>query len=251
MATIDGAPRYLSKPRARIDMKLALLCRGGFVILALVLLITSTTLSAQHQTSIAEEIEWTWEVRPQHVDPNLPNVLLLGDSITRNYYPEVTKDLDGVANVYLMASSSSVGDPRLLRQITEFAALQHVSFALIHFNNGMHGWGYTEAQFRAGFPLFLKAIEALTGHGKLIWATITPVKSETTMGATNPRIDARNALAKVFIERQKIPIDDQHLLMTHHIDLYEDTIHFNKAGSDIMGDQAAEIIKQVLRFTSR
>src|SRR3981081_2898230 len=75
---------------------------------------------AQEPTSRTEEIEWTWEVRPVQANPKLPNVLLLGDSITRNYYPEVTRQLSGVANVYLMASSTSLGDPRLVRQIEEF-----------------------------------------------------------------------------------------------------------------------------------
>jgi hypothetical protein len=105
---------------------------------------------AQMSSSIPEEIEWTWEVRPPHPNPKLPNVLLLGDSITQNYFPQVTKDLEGIANVYLMASSTSVGDPRLPSQIAEFSAMEHVSFRVVHFNNGMHGWGYTEAQFESG-----------------------------------------------------------------------------------------------------
>jgi hypothetical protein len=42
---------------------------------------------AQEATSKTEEIEWTWEVRPVHADAKLPNVLLLGDSITRYYFP--------------------------------------------------------------------------------------------------------------------------------------------------------------------
>jgi hypothetical protein len=46
--------------------------------------------------------------RPPHPDDSLPNVLLVGDSITRNYFPEVTRQLKGVANVYLMASSICV-----------------------------------------------------------------------------------------------------------------------------------------------
>jgi hypothetical protein len=69
------------------------------------------SLAAQKAVSIPEEIEWTWEVRPPHPDPKLPNVLLLGDSISRAYFPKVTKDLAGVANLYLMASTTSVGDP--------------------------------------------------------------------------------------------------------------------------------------------
>src|SRR6202047_1164800 len=89
------------------------------------------SLAAQEATSIPEEIEWTWEVRPPHPDPKLPNVLLLGDSITRNYFPEVTSDLTGVANVYLMASSTSVGDPRLGRQMAEFATMEAVLFSVV------------------------------------------------------------------------------------------------------------------------
>jgi hypothetical protein len=217
-----------------------------FAIFSLSLVARPTLLRSQDQTSILEEIEWTWEVRPQLADPQLPNVLLLGDSITRNYFPEVTKDLSGIANVYLMASSTSVSDPRLPHQIAEFATMQGVSFAVVHFNNGLHGWGYTEAQFKSGFPIFLQAIRTLPGRGKLIWATITPVKPEASNGASNPRIDARNAIARAFIEAEKIPVDDQHALMTQHLDLYEDPFHFNKAGSAIMGAQAATIIRRAL-----
>lgn len=215
-------------------------------VLSLSLALRPSLLSAQNETSIPEEIEWTWEVRPQVADSKLPNVLLLGDSITRNYFPQVTKDLGGIANVYLLASSTCVGDPRLSRNIAEFAALQGVSFAVVHFNNGLHGWGYTEAQFKSGFPVFLQAIRALPGHGKLIWTTITPVKSEASNGASNSRIDARNAIARTFIEADRIPIDDQHALMAQHSELYEDAFHFNKAGSAMMGVQAATIIRRAL-----
>lgn len=217
------------------------------VVAILLCLFGSSCLLAQAASSIPEEIEWTWEVRPPHPIPTLPNVLLLGDSITRNYFSQVTKDLEGIANVYLMASSTSVGDPRLASQIAEFSAMEHVPFRVVHFNNGMHGWNYTEAEFESGFPAFLRAIHVLPGRGKLIWATITPIKLEATIGATNPRIEERNRVAKVFVEAEKIPIDDQHALMTHHADLYEDSVHFNKAGSAIMGDQAAALIKQALQ----
>src|SRR5260370_40090285 len=213
-------------------------------VLSLGILIESSSLRAQRLASMPEEIEWTWEVRPQHAHPKLPNVVLLGDSITRNYFPQVTQDLRGVAIVYLMASSPSVGDPCLSHQIAEFAATQRVSFAVIHFNNGMHGWGYTEAQFQSSFPLFLRAIRSLPGRGKLIWATITPVKGEASGGATNPRIDARNAVAHAFIEAEKILFDDPHGLMIRHIDLYEEPVHFDENGSAIMGRHAATMIKR-------
>jgi lysophospholipase L1-like esterase len=199
-------------------------------------------------TSIPEEIEWTWEVRPPHPDPKLPNVLLLGDSLSRNYFPEVTKDLAGTANVYLMASSTSVGDPRLPREIREFAKMENVPFRIVHFNNGMHGWDYTEAQYQAAFPEFLRTVRSLVAtKSGLIWATITPVQPKAFNGATNGRVDARNAIAQTFIHAAHIPIDDQHALMMQHQNLYQDTVHFNAAGSNLMGDQAAAAISAQLK----
>ncbi len=202
---------------------------------------------AQKAASIPEEIEWTWEVRPSHPDAQLPNVLLLGDSITRNYFPQVTKDLAGVANVYLMASSTSVGDPRLPGQIKEFAALEQVRFRVVHFNNGMHGWAYTESQYKAAFPSFLRAVHSLVGKdGALVWASITPVRPDATNGATNPRIEERNAIAEALIKRAGIELDDQYKLMQLHQDLYKDSVHFNTAGAQIQGDQAASTICSAL-----
>jgi lysophospholipase L1-like esterase len=199
-------------------------------------------------TSIPEEIEWTWEVRPPHPDPKLPNVLLLGDSLSRNYFPEVTKDLAGTANVYLMASSTSVGDPRLVREIREFAKMENVPFRIVHFNNGMHGWDYTEAQYQAAFPEFLRTVRSLVAtKSGLIWATITPVQPKAFNGATNGRVDARNAIAQTFIHAAHIPIDDQHALMMQHQNLYQDTVHFNTAGSNLMGDQVAAAISAQLK----
>lgn len=200
------------------------------------------------QRSIPEQIEWTWEVRPQHPDPALPNVLLIGDSLTRNMFPEVVKDLDGTANVYLFAASTSVGDPRLTRQIAEFAKMEDVRFRVVHFNNGMHGWKYSEAQFRAGFPAYLHEVEKLvSGRRELIWATITPVLPTASGGATNARIDARNAIALSFVRAAGIRVDHQHALMLKHQDLHQDPVHFNKEGSDMEGDQATAMIQQALK----
>jgi hypothetical protein len=202
----------------------------------------------QKQISIPEEIEWTWEVRPPHADPALPNVLLLGDSITRNYFPEVTKNLKGTANVYLMAVSTSVGDPRLPRQIEEFAAMEDVTFRVVHFNNGMHGWNYTEAQYKGALPDLLHGVEQIApSHHAMIWATITSVQIQAFNGATNERINERNRIAQALFSSLGITIDDQHALMMKHLDTYEDTVHFGPAGAALMGDQAAETIRAALR----
>ena len=208
----------------------------------LLVVFASTACPAQRPVSIPEEIEWTWEVRPQHADPQLPNVLLLGDSITRNYYPGVVHGLDGQANVYLLATSASVGDPRLRDEIRQFYAMESVRFDIVHFNNGMHGWGYSEEQYKEAFPGFLRAVRSIARKGGLIWTTTTPVRSDASNGASNPRIDARNEIAKTFVSSRSIAVDDQHLLMSHHSDLYQDSVHFNDTGASI---QAAQVVASI------
>lgn len=218
---------------------------GALLLFALVM----PAAHAQKLVSIPEQIEWTWEVRPLHPNPKLPNVLLLGDSISRNYYPEVKKDLAGMANVYLMATSICVGDPRLPVEIAEFNRMENVHFAVVHFNNGMHGWAYSEAQYREGFPSYLRSVRDLVGkHGVLIWANTTPVKPHANAGgATNARIDARNNIARPFVQAAGIPIDNQHDLMMKHQDLHEDPVHFNPKGAAIQGDQVAATIRVALK----
>jgi hypothetical protein len=196
--------------------------------------------------SITEKIEWTWADRPEHPDPNLPNVLLIGDSITRAYYPETSRLLSGKANCYLFATSASSGDARLLRQIANLTDIMPANFAVIHFNNGMHGWGYTEQQYSQGLPAFAVAVRKLSPSASLIWASTTPVRKPTSAGATNERVHQRNQLALAVMKRAHIAIDDQESLMLQHQDLHQDDVHFTPAGSALQATQVAQTILQAL-----
>ena len=206
----------------------------------------SCVVSAAPQSK-PEEIEWTWEVRPPDPNASLPNVLLVGDSITRNYFPEVTRNLKGIANVYLMASSISVGDPRLPAELASFSKMEGVSFRVVHFNNGMHGWQYSESEYKSGFPAFLSAVRQIAPGAALIWASTTPVRKDKEPGPTNARVEARNAIALTLAGN--LAVDDQHALMARHADLYLDDVHFNDAGSNIAGDAAAQTIRHALEGT--
>ena len=201
---------------------------------------------APAQKSILETIEWTWAAKPDNPDPALPNVLLLGDSITRGYYPEVTKLLAGHANCYLFATSAASGDPRLIRQVDDYFAMMPIKFAVIHFNNGMHGWKYTEPAYGSSLPQLVEALQAKSQGAKLVWATTTPVHAANSGGATNPRIDERNTASLGTMQRFRIPIDDQHALMAAHDDLHNGSVHYTEAGSAVQAKQVQQIIEKLL-----
>ena len=208
---------------------------------------------AQAQLPITEKIEWTWSDRPAKTVAGLPNVLLEGDSITRGYYPAVEKDLSGVANVYLFATSACSGDPRLPGQLRDYFGMMGLHFAVVHFNNGMHGWGYTEAQYAAGLPKMIAALRADAPGATLIWTTTTPLlHGPATPGgpgtavATNARIDARNRLAAAVMRRADIPTDDLHALMLEHQDLHKGDVHYTDAGYAAAAEQVAASIRKAL-----
>jgi len=204
----------------------------------------------QQRRMVTEKIEWTYSDQPGTPDPSLPNVLLIGDSITRAYYPAVAKNLDGKANCYYFATSASVGDKRLPHQLAEYFAMIHVAFQVVHFNNGMHGWGYSEDEYAEYFGELPAAIQVGAPHARLIWASTTPVRKDQPGGANNPRIEARNAIAAHLVG-STVPIDDQYSLMKSRGYLHSDDVHFNSEGSTVQATQAVDTIVKLLQTPSK
>src|SRR5690348_1600498 len=146
-----------------------------------------------------EAIEWC-DIWISHAnETNLPRVLLIGDSIARDYYPEVEKRLAGKAFVARLTSSRFLADPVFLKEIE--LVLDQMKFDVIHFNNGMHGWQYSEADYRKAFPAFVETIRDHAPKASLIWAATTPLRdgkgatSSPMANYSNERIAARNAIA--------------------------------------------------------
>lgn len=195
-----------------------------------------------------EGIEWC-DIWIAHANEDkLPRVLLIGDSITRGYSDGVDKELTGKAYVARLANSQFLNDPMLLAQIA--MVLDNVKFDVIHFNNGMHGWTYSEDDYRKYFPAYLDTIRKHAPNAKLIWATTTPLKESKPVPlgsheASDERIAARNAIALEFIKPYNIPVDDLNALMAGHPEYHDaGNVHFNNQGKDLQAAHvAAEIVK--------
>jgi hypothetical protein len=198
-----------------------------------------------------ESIEWC-DIWISHAnETNLPRVLLIGDSITRAYYPEVEKHLEGKAYVGRLSSSAFISDPVLLKQIE--MVLGEYKFDVIHFNNGMHGWQHSEKEYEQAFPKFLKTIQKYAPEAKLVWANTTPLKVSPTLPAndqtqaTDERIAARNAIALKLVQTKGIPVDDLNTPMRGHPELHSDNVHFNDQGVALQAAQVAAHIEKQLR----
>ena len=197
---------------------------------------------------IRERIEWAdiWVTDADKDD--LPRVLLIGDSITRGYFGEVEKHLAGKAYCARLTTSKCVSDPSFTDEVQ--LLLKHYRFAAIHFNNGLHGWGYSEEQYRNGLAETVDAIREQSGDAKLIWATTTPVRDRSDLkqfAERTERVEARNEIAAEIMAERKIPTNDLFGLVKDHPDWYSsDGTHFNGKGKEAQGKQVADIVAKAI-----
>jgi hypothetical protein len=242
----DGFQAILQPEKSSIVMTKRLLP----IVFIVCSILSAEAKPADYSPSSKESIEWC-DIWISHAnETNLPRVLLIGDSISRDYYPSVEKRLEGKAYVGRLSTSAFISDPILLKEIK--MVLTEYKFDVIHFNNGMHGWQHSEKEYEKAFPKFLKTIQKYAPNAKLIWANTTPLKASPNLPpgndtqATDERIAARNAIALKFVQAAGIPVDDLNSLVRGHPEFHSDNVHFNSHGVDLEAVQVtAEIEKQL------
>jgi hypothetical protein len=197
---------------------------------------------------LRERIEWCdiWITNADKDD--LPRVLLIGDSITRGYFGDVEKALEGKANCARLTTSRCICDPVFFEEL--MLMLRQVRFAVIHFNNGLHGMGYTQAQYRQGFA---QLMEALREHGqgaKLIWTATTPVRKRGALAELDDSteiVKERNRIAAEFVAEAGLPTDNLFDIGIGHPEYYsDDGVHFNAEGRAVQAKQVSQTIEPCL-----
>ena len=194
-----------------------------------------------------EGIEWC-EIWIPEADNNtkLPRVLLIGDSIANSYHGKVADLLRGKVSVSKLATSKSVGDPLLLAEVA--LVLDQGPFDVVHFNNGLHGRDYSEAEYRTSFPELIATIRKHAPNAKLIWRTSTPTHpagDNSKFDEFTARVKVRNQIAKEIVTKEGIPIDDLFGLVADHSDYFSpDGVHFSGKGVEVA---AADVAEQILK----
>lgn len=198
---------------------------------------------------IRERIEWidVWVTDADKDD--LPRVLLVGDSITRGYFGGVEKHLAGKAYCAWLTTSKCVSDATFNDDL--LLLMKQYKFTAIHFNNGLHGWGYTEEQYRDGLLKTVAAVKEHSGGATLIWTTTTPVREKEDLqkfAERTERVKVRNKLAAEIMKSNGVSTNDLFGLVKDHADWQStDGVHFNAKGNEALAKQVAESVSKELQ----
>lgn len=217
-------------------------------ILLFVFVISSTFVYSQKNIH-RENTEWAnfWMTNVNDLD--LPHILFIGNSITQRYAPVVAEKLKGKAYCSYLTTSKSLGDPLYLKEVE--LALSHNKYSIIHFNNGLHGFAYTDDEYINSFPKLFKLLKKYAPNAKLIWATITPIRDKKTLEISldNERVIKRNELVLNYLKGKDVVINDLYTLMFKKTNFYTvgDGIHPNKDGVEFLSEK---VMSKIVNFIS-
>ncbi len=182
-------------------------------------------------------------------DGKLPRVLLVGDSIVASYAEAVAKLLEGKVTVAYLATSKCVGDPAIYGELAMVMA--GYRFQIVHFNNGLHGFDVSEADYARGLSDFVDAIESLAPEAKRVWASSTPITLVGNPAELDPernaRVCERNRLAAGIMADRNIPVNDLYTSVVGRAELSAgDAYHYTKDGAQVLAEQVAETLTRLL-----
>jgi len=204
-------------------------------------------------------------------DPKLPNVLLIGDSISIGYTPAVGELLKGQANVYRPCSPDGAkvincGDTaKGLAELSQW--LGDKKWAVIHFNWGLHDLKYMaqgegkklvldKVNGKQVRPVeeYARNLEELVTRlkatgAKVIFATTTLVPEGEPGRAAGDEI-RYNAAAVEVMKKQCVPMNDLHGVtkgFAPEMFMRPGNVHYSEAGSKKLAERVAEAIRAALK----
>ncbi len=191
-----------------------------------------------------ERNDWStiWIENANQTD--LPRMLLVGDSITEGYYSAVKENLSEVYFPARYTTSKFLSNPDFQTEL--ITILDRYDFEVIILNNGLHGWDYSLAEYRAGLEDLVQLLEKHAPSSRLIWCLTTPVRAEgnlESLDSLNQEVIRRNHAAREVMEQYGIPILDLYGGMLGHPEYYKaDGFHFNDKGREVQAELITEFI---------
>lgn len=196
-----------------------------------------------------------------NVDRNLPNVLIIGDSISIGYTDLVRDLLAGKANV-IHNPDNAQGTTFGLEKLQEW--LGDTKWDVIHFNWGLHDMKHVKegtgesstdlndprqadlATYTANMEVLVERLKA-TG-AKLIFATTTPFPHGVNPARLPEDTAKYNAAALKIMRDNNIQVNDLYSLVLPDLKTLQKrrNVHFNQEGSTVLAGQVAAVIQSAL-----
>jgi arylsulfatase A-like enzyme len=192
------------------------------------------------------------------LDPNLPNVLIIGDSISLGYTPYVRRALSGKVNL-VHAPGNNSGTTLGRQKLTEW--LGDMEWDLIHFNWGLHDLKHVKAgtgknsndpndpqqadisQYRENMEYLVQQMRQ-TGAA-LIFATTTPYPAGVKPCRIPEDAQRYNQAARGIMKAHGIAINDLYSLVLPRLEELQNpvNVHFSAKGSEVL---AQEVIRAIM-----
>jgi len=189
----------------------------------------------------------------------LPQVLIIGDSISIGYFKPLQERLKGVA-VVSHNQGNAQHTANGLKRLNEW--LGETRWDVIHFNHGLHDLKYVDArgkntsvetgkqqipidQYERNLDEIVKRLKK--SGAKLIFATTTPVPDGTIIRAKGDAVIYNRAAEKVM-KQHGVPINDLYSFALSRLkEIQRDSnVHFNPKGSEQLAEQVAKSILKAL-----
>ncbi|MBB3207842.1 hypothetical protein FHS27_003669 [Rhodopirellula rubra] len=234
---------------------------------SLILLFASTAGARAQELADKEELYTGKEYHSAFAnpkdDPSLPNVLIIGDSISIGYTVDVRKKLSGKADVFRIPTNGKYA-AHGLEKLEQW--LGQRQWDVIHFNWGLWDVCYrhpmSKAQghrdkvngtLTASPEEYRQTLEKIVERlietkAKLIWCATTPVP-EFEVGRNVGDEIKYNRIAESIMKKNHIAINDLHahaLQRLPEIQIKKGDVHFTKPGYAFLAEQVAREIASAL-----
>lgn len=204
------------------------------------------TFEKEKNLECKEKYEWmrVWCDDTQKNDK--PRVLLIGDSITEGYYEIVKQALIEKAYVDYLATSYAI-DRWFLQDLINQLIVDS-TYAVVHFNNGLHGYHVTKQVYE---QCLKKIVDNILNRSPIIIATTTSVKDEKLEKENDiwkEKVLERNDVVREITYRYGIGLNDLYKVSRHiAVDkCHPDGVHYEAAGYTILAKSVIDSLERYL-----
>lgn len=204
-------------------------------------------LATTEKTMVREYHEWIQMRWLNERDAALPRVLLIGDSIVAGHVVRVHELLKERFCVDCFATSKHVTDAEYASDLEMM--LQRKGYALIVFNNGLHGFEIDDALYAPAVRETLAELKTRTP--RLAWRSSTPMfkwpiqNGHPELGERTPRILRRNADALAEAQALNLPVLDLYEPMAGRPEFFSDGCHCTSEGVEFQSRMVAAFVETV------